>query len=272
MIVLLTAIFAALLAFILGAALGFFREFFKVEEDPLIGVIRAILPGANCGACGFPGCDGYAAAIASGQADISRCSVGGKKTAESLSSVMGTSASIVPVVAVLACQGSQEHAPLKGNYTGLQTCRGAKLSAGGTKLCTWGCLGFGDCTAVCQFGALSMGTDRLPRVDAAKCTGCKLCIAECPQALLREVPHERQGAVVLCSNRNPVKPMILKTCKRGCIKCGICVKNCPETCITLENDIPLVDYAKCSSCGTCVSKCPTKAFKLLQTDVFAVCG
>lgn len=261
-------VFAAILAFILGSTLGFFREFFKVEEDPLIGTIREVLPGANCGACGFPGCDAYATAITSGQAEINKCSVGGKETAEKLSAIMGVKVSMVPVVAVLACQGSQEHAPLKGNYTGIPSCAGAKLSAGGTKLCAWGCLGYGDCTAVCQFNALSMGEKGLPRVDYTKCTGCKLCIAECPQQLLREVPRERQGAAVLCSNRNQIKAMVLKTCKKGCIKCELCVKNCPEKCIAMENGIPLVDYTKCSSCGTCISKCPTKAFVLLQDTVF----
>jgi Na+-translocating ferredoxin:NAD+ oxidoreductase RNF subunit RnfB len=267
-VVLLTAVFAAVLAFVLGSALGFFREFFKVEEDPLAGRVREVLPGANCGACGFPGCDAYAAAIASGQAEINKCSVGGQETAEKLSAVMGVEVSMVPVVAVLACQGSREYAPPKGSYTGIPSCAGAKLSAGGTKLCAWGCLGYGDCTAVCQFGALSMGEEGLPRVDYAKCTGCKLCIAECPQQLLRELPRDRRGTEVLCSNRNPLKAMVLKTCKKGCIKCEICVKNCPEKCIAMENGIPLVDYTKCSSCGTCVSKCPTKAFVLLQDAVF----
>jgi Na+-translocating ferredoxin:NAD+ oxidoreductase RNF subunit RnfB len=217
-IILVTAIFAAVLAFALGLALGFFREFFKVEEDPLKGLVREVLPGANCGACGFPGCDGYAGAAASGQAEPNRCTVGGKAVAEKVAALLGVSAGAVsPVVSVLACQGSREHAPLKGDYRGLATCRGAKLSTGGTKLCVWGCLGFGDCLRVCQFGALSMGEDGLPRVDYDRCTGCKVCVAECPQGLLRTVPKDRQGALALCSNRNPLRAMVKKTCKAGCI-------------------------------------------------------
>jgi Na+-translocating ferredoxin:NAD+ oxidoreductase RNF subunit RnfB len=267
MIILFTALFAAALAFILGIALGFFREFFQVEQDPLIDRIREVLPGANCGACGYPGCDGYAAAMAAGSAETNRCSVGGTETAEKLSALMGVQASIVPAIAVLACQGSKAHTFPKGEYTGLATCRGAKLSAGGTKLCAWGCLGFGDCTGACQFGALTMGDDGLPRVDYEKCTGCKLCIAECPQQLLRDIPRDRRGAWVRCSNRNPLKAMVAKTCKTGCIKCGICVKNCPEVCIVMERGIPVVDYAKCTSCGTCVSKCPRKVFKLIRRDI-----
>jgi RnfABCDGE-type electron transport complex B subunit len=131
-IVLITALFALVLAFVLGLALGFFKKFFAVPEDPLAGQLRECLPGANCGACGFPGCDAYAAAIAAGSAGITNCSVGGPATAEKLSAIMGVSASVVPVVAVLACQGSSVHAPQKGHYTGLQTCRGAKLSSGST--------------------------------------------------------------------------------------------------------------------------------------------
>ncbi|MDR2741985.1 MAG: RnfABCDGE type electron transport complex subunit B, partial [Treponema sp.] len=114
MIIVITAFFALILAFILGLALGFFREFFAVSEDPLKGQVRECLPGANCGACGFPGCDGYAAAVAAGTAEINRCSVGGKATAEKLAALMGGNASVTPLVAVLACQGSKEHAPLKG--------------------------------------------------------------------------------------------------------------------------------------------------------------
>jgi Na+-translocating ferredoxin:NAD+ oxidoreductase RNF subunit RnfB len=266
-IVLITALFALALAFILGTALGFFREFFAVPQDPLAGQIREVLPGANCGACGFPGCDNYAAAIAAGSAGINSCTVGGAAVAEKLSAIMGVSASVVPVVAVLACQGSKTHAPLKGTYTGLQTCRGAKLSAGGTKLCSWGCLGFGDCTLVCQFGALSMGEDGLPKVDYAKCTGCKVCVGECPQGLLRDLPKNQRGALALCSNRNPIKSMVMKTCKIGCIKCELCVKNCPQQCITMQNAVPVVNYALCNSCGTCVTKCPTKVLKILEKDV-----
>ena len=144
--ILITAVFAALLASVLGIALGFFREFFAVEQDPLAGLIREALPGANCGACGFPGCDGYALAAASRQADTGACSVGGQAVAEKIAALLGTNAEAVePAIMVLACQGSKEHAPLKGEYTGIPTCRGAKLSAGGTRLCAWGCLGFGDC-------------------------------------------------------------------------------------------------------------------------------
>jgi Na+-translocating ferredoxin:NAD+ oxidoreductase RNF subunit RnfB len=266
-IVLITAIFALILAFVLGLALGFFEQFFAVESDPLIAQIRAFLPGANCGACGYPGCDGYAAAVASKEAGTSMCSVGGTEAAERISALMGVDAEAVSVVAVLACGGIHGKALLKGNYIGLPSCRGAKISAGGTKLCSWGCMGFGDCVKACKFGALSMGGEGIPEIDYATCVGCKLCMAACPQQLIRDIPKKRTGALPVCSNRNPVKSQVIKTCKAGCIKCELCVKNCPEQCIVMQNGIPLVDYSKCVSCGTCVEKCPTKVMKLIGRDI-----
>ena len=266
-ILITTALFSAALALALGIALGFFKEFFKVETDPLVGTVRAALPGVNCGACGYPGCDGYAAAVASREAEVTRCAPGGKACASALGAIMGVNAQGEDVVAVLACQGSKQHAPLKGEYIGVRTCRGAKISAGGTKLCAWGCMGYGDCVAVCQFNALRMEDDGLPHVDFDKCTGCGKCIAECPQQILQKVSKDRIGSMVVCSNHNPLKAMVMKTCKVGCIKCEICVKNCPEKCISMVNGIPIVDYAKCTSCGVCVAKCPTKVFKMLQYDI-----
>ncbi|MDR2552583.1 MAG: RnfABCDGE type electron transport complex subunit B [Treponema sp.] len=262
MIIWVTAGFAASLALVLGLALGLFRELFKVEENPLISCLREVLPGANCGGCGFPGCDGYAAAVAGGE-DISRCTAGGNAAAEALAAIMGISAgAVVSMVSVRCCLGGNGTAVKRGIYTGLKTCRGAKI-AGGTKLCAWSCIGFGDCVGVCKFGALSMGADGLPAVNWSRCTGCKVCVAECPQGILRVIPKNKKITLALCSNRNPVRSAIRKTCRVGCIKCGICVKQCPEQCITLDNGIPLVDYNKCTACGTCEQKCPTKVMRVL---------
>jgi ferredoxin len=197
--------------------------------------------------------------------------VGGKDTAEKVAALMGTDAGdVIPQVAFLACHGTPDKAPKKGTYTGMQTCRGAKLSTGGTKLCIYGCLGYGDCTAVCQFGALSLGENGLPVIDKSKCTGCKACTVECPQGVLRVIPRDGKGPLANCSNRNVIKANVIKTCKVGCIKCESCVKNCPENAIAMQNGIPVVDYAKCTFCGTCVQKCPTKVFKLMEGAAIAV--
>lgn len=266
-IILSAFLFAALLAFLIGVALGWFESKFKVERDPKIDEVRAVLPGANCGGCGFPGCDGYAEAAGTGRAPTNKCTAGGAATAEAVSKIMGVSAVVEDLVTVLQCQGSREHAAPKGEYVGIQTCRAAKLSTGSVKQCAWGCQGLGDCVQVCKFDALAMGEDGLPHVDYDNCTGCGMCVAECPQKLFTLIPRSRKGSVVLCSNRNVIKANVKKTCAVGCIKCEICVKNCPEKCITMVNGIPVTDYSKCTSCGVCVAKCPTGAYKLIETDV-----
>ncbi|MCL2139934.1 MAG: RnfABCDGE type electron transport complex subunit B [Treponema sp.] len=263
--ILITAVFALLIAFILGAALGFFRDFFAVPQNPMQEQIRSVLPGANCGACGYPGCDAYATAIVSGTAGINSCLPGGASLREKLSEITGkTGEPVQALVSVLACQGSWLHAPQKGVYTGIQSCRGAKIAVGSTKLCIYGCMGFGDCLKACKFDAISLDKEKgLPVVDIKKCTGCRLCINECPQKLLKGIGANLKGAFALCSNVSTEKQGILKTCKTACIKCGICVKTCPLQCIGLINGIPVVDYSKCNSCGSCNEKCPTKVLTIL---------
>lgn len=265
--VLITLGFSCALAFILGTLLGLFRELFRVEKDPLIDAVRGALPGANCGGCGYPGCDGYAEAVASKVAKPNMCTAGGKATAEAVAALVGSNEKAVDLVTVRLCQGKRDLAPNKGEYFGVPNCRAAKLSLGSTKQCAWGCLGFGDCVSVCRFDALKMGPDGLPIVDYSKCTGCGMCKEECPQRLFTVLPRDQKGAIPLCSNRNPVKANVLKNCKIGCIKCEACVRACQQLAITMQNGIPVVDYTKCTSCNACVEKCPTKVFTLLERDV-----
>ena len=265
-----TAACAAAIAFILGILLGFFKEIFAVPVDPLVEEIRAALPGANCGACGFPGCENYALSIVAGNAGITACTVGGPSVAEKLGAITGQSGGAMEqIVAVLACQGSNMHTPRRGIYTGVETCRGAKV-AGGTKLCSFGCIGFGDCVKVCQFDALTFDEEKgLQVIDYKKCTGCKICMTECPVGIIKGVQTKGKGAITLCSNLSPNRQAVAKSCKIACIKCNLCVKNCPKQCIDLSSNIPVVDYAKCDSCGTCVEKCPTKVLKIIERDVLS---
>lgn len=264
-VIISTLIVSAVLALLLGFLLGFFKKFFHVEVDPLVGNIRAELPGANCGACGYPGCDGLAAAIAAGNAAPNSCTVGGAPVAQAVGKLLGVESTAVSQVVVLACQGTKERALLKGVYNGVKNCRAAKSSIGGMKFCQWGCIGFGDCVNVCRFDALHLGEDGIPHVDYTKCTGCGMCANTCPQKILSKTPVDRNGAVPLCSNRNPVKSVILKNCKIGCIKCEKCVKTCPKKAIAMYNGIPQIDYTLCDSCGECIKACPTKVLKLLET-------
>jgi Na+-translocating ferredoxin:NAD+ oxidoreductase RNF subunit RnfB len=262
-IVLMTALLSLAIAFILGLALGFFKEFFAVNEDPLIGQIRAALPGANCGACGFPGCDAYAASIVKSDAGINSCSVGGQAVAEKIAGLVGGSADVKPMMAIMACRGTHGIALLKGEYIGVKSCRAAKISTGSIKHCSWGCQGFGDCTKVCKFGAITMGEDSIPCIDTERCTGCRACANECPQHIIWVIPRDSKGSRPQCSNLNVNKAMVAKNCKHGCIKCELCVKNCPEQCIKMANGIPVVDNTKCTICGACISKCPMKVMTLM---------
>ena len=257
-IILITLIFALALAFALGFALGFFKQIFDVKEDPLIVQIREVLPGANCGACGFPGCDGFAAAIAEKNADITGCPPGGKAVAEQLAALVGGSADIVPKTAVVLCRGTKDKSLERGRYIGVKNCRAVKISACSIKACIWACQGFGDCVEVCKFDAIFMGEDGLPQIDNEKCTGCGVCANECPQNIIKMINKDQKGAMVLCSNQNTIKGQVAKACKAGCIKCEICIKQCPEQCMKMENGIPVVDYSKCTGCRTCAEKCPKK--------------
>jgi Na+-translocating ferredoxin:NAD+ oxidoreductase RNF subunit RnfB len=261
--VLITAVFAAALALVLGVALGIFRKVFHVETDVLVALVRETLPGANCGACGFPGCDGFAVAVAARTADPAKCTVSSAEDTKKRGDLLGVDASSVPKTALLVCRGTKDCAKPQGRYSGVQSCIGAKIATGGTKLCSWGCLGFGDCARVCSFGALGIGDDGLPVVNKDLCTGCGRCIEECPQGLLKLLPRDQRGAIALCANRNVVKPAVRKACSAGCIKCEICVKKCPAAALTMENGIPVTDYGKCTSCGLCVTACPSKVLVLI---------
>ncbi|MCK7508740.1 MAG: 4Fe-4S binding protein [Desulfobacterales bacterium] len=206
--------------------------------------------------------------MAAGAAPVDKCAPGGKSVVEVLAGIMGVTASSRG--AWWPCSAAREprtRPPSRATTWAYPTCRAAKLSAGGTKTCSWGCMGYGDCTAVCKFDALAMGDDGLPHVDYENCTGCGMCVAECPQELFALVPGTARARSSSAQNRAVVKPSVAKACKVGCIKCEICVKNCPEKCITMENGIPVTDYSKCTSCGICVTKCPTKCYKMLEDGV-----
>ncbi len=254
------AIVMGLLGLVFGALLAFASIKFFVKTDERVSLIREILPGANCGGCGFPGCDGYAEGIVVEGAKTNLCAAGGSALAKGIAEIMGVeSEESVPVRAFLRCYGSPENSARNAVYEGIQDCRSAAiLPSGSPNACPFGCMGFGTCVKVCVFGALSI-QDGLATVDPSKCVGCGTCVATCPKQVLALVPRSA-NVQVFCSSRWR-GPDVKRVCKVGCIGCTLCVKTCPENAIAMENNVARIDYKKCTNCGACVAKCPTKIIR-----------
>lgn len=230
-----------------------------VKADEREAAVRSALPGANCGACGFPGCDGYAAAVATGKAPPDACTVGGPTVATRIGEVLGQRVdSAEPGVATLICRGNRDRAPQRFHYEGTYNCRQAALLLGGPKACAYGCIGMAHCVSVCPFSAITMGSDGLPDVDVKRCTGCGKCVKECPKHTLILLPRSKL-VYLACASHDKGKS-VKDVCKVGCIACGLCVKACPVGALTLIQNLPVMDFSKCIDCGICVHKCPTKSF------------
>ncbi len=228
-------------------------KFMHVEEDPRVGQVQACLPGANCGACGYAGCADYAKAIVEG-APVNKCVPGGAAAAQGAAAVMGVDAGATAVVnAVVGCQGANEICKRQYEYEGVSSCRAAHALFAGPYACPYGCLGFGDCEAVCQFDAIHV-TNGLAKVDPAKCTGCGMCKDACPQKIIW-MHSSNDKPVVLCANHEK-GAITNKECSLGCIGCMKCEKSCPEQAIKVNNFVARIDYDKCTGCGTCVEVCP----------------
>ena len=255
--VILCTIVGAVGAIILVAA----AKFMAVEEDPRIEEVSACLAGANCGGCGYAGCADYAKAVVLDGVPCDKCAPGGPKAAAAIAKIMGGEASAVEKKAVVQCQGSSEHCKPAYDYKGIQTCAAAASIAGGPSACAYGCLGLGDCTRACKFDAIHV-INGVAVVDRKKCTGCTACTVTCPRHVIQMKPIAPQPAV-MCSNKDK-GALVNKTCKVGCIACGLCVRNCPNQAIFLKDNVAVIDYTKCNGCGTCVSKCPKKAIQWVE--------
>lgn len=248
------------LGLIFGAGLAYASQKFAVQLDPKVMDIRNALPGANCGACGFPGCDGFAKAVSAGDVPINGCPVGGTECTKKIATIMGIEANEqVKMVARIICNGNTEKCKEKFEYQGIQDCVAASMVAGGSKSCSYGCLGLGTCVRACPFDAIEIVDGRIAKVDPEKCTACGICVKSCPKNVITMVPYE-QEVVIMCNNNDTGKEVRQK-CSVGCIACRICVKACPVEAITVENNLASIDYDKCTNCYACVAKCPTKAIE-----------
>ena len=246
---------------VFGVLLAIASIVFMVHQDERIGLIRAALPGANCGGCGYPGCDGYASGVVNDGAPVNKCSVGGAPVAAKIASIMGVDAGeSIPMRAFLKCKGTCEASPRQLTYDGIKDCRSAATIPGGSpNACPFGCIGLGTCVSVCNFNALSMGDDGLPKVNPDNCVGCGACVAACPKGMLTLIP--KSADVIVACNSHWKGPMVKSVCSAGCIGCTLCTKLCPVQAITMVNDLAVIDQSKCIKCGKCAEKCPAKCIK-----------
>ena len=258
-------VFAIVVVVVLGLAGGVIlvlaSKFMAVYEDPRIAQVTECLAGANCGGCGYAGCADYAKAIVENGAPTFKCAPGGDKTADAINTIMGNATDDRPSLrATVICAGG-ENCGKRFDYQGIQTCAAAASIAGGPSACAYGCLGLGDCTRACKFDAIHV-INGVAVVDRKKCTGCTACTVVCPRHVIQMKPIAPQPAV-MCSNKDK-GALVNKTCKVGCIACGLCVRNCPNQAIFLKDNVAVIDYTKCNGCGTCVSKCPKKAIQWVE--------
>ena len=242
--------------------LYFVAQKFKVEEDPRIDTVESILPGANCGGCGKPGCRGFAeATVKATSLDGLFCPVGGAETMTKVAAALGMEVTVqTPQIAVVRCNGTCDHRQRTSQYDGYKSCAIEHSLYRGETDCTFGCLGCGDCVTACPFDAIHMDENGLPVVSEEKCVACGACVKACPRNIieLRNKGVKGRRVFVCCVNKDKGN-IARKACTAACIGCGKCVKECPFEAITLENNLAYIDFRKCKLCRKCVSACPTHA-------------
>lgn len=244
---------------------------FHVEEDPRIDTVETLLPGANCGACGYPGCRQFAEALVGGQSAPGQCTVSSDAERERVAQFLGVKVGEVNrLVARLACAGGDNVARPQAHYQGLATCQAAAQVAGGGKSCAWGCLGLGDCERVCEFDAITLNRHRLPVVSEDLCTACGDCVEICPKDLFSLHPIDHR-LWVSCNNRE-FGDEILQHCQVACTACGRCALDAANQLIRMQDNLPLVDYLKPHATQTPIERCPTGAIVWLQADGTVIKG
>ncbi|MBQ8305671.1 MAG: RnfABCDGE type electron transport complex subunit B [Blautia sp.] len=249
-----TVLVAAVGLFI-GIFLGVAGKKFEVEVDEKEVAVREALPGNNCGGCGYPGCDGLAAAIAKGEAPVNGCPVGGEPVGKIIAAIMGQEVTeTVRMRAFVRCAGTKERTKELFEYTGVEDCEMMAFVPGGaTKGCSYGCIGFGSCMKACPFDAIHM-YNGVAVVDKDACKACGKCVAKCPRHLIELIPYD-QTPVVHCSSHAKGKG-VTENCTVGCIGCKKCEKNCPAGAITVTDFLAHIDPEKCTHCGACKEVCP----------------
>ena len=259
MTILWSALVLLALAAVFGILLAVLGKKFAVKENEKEKEIRSHLSGANCGACGYAGCDAFAKALAEGKADVNSCSATAASEKKIIGEILGVSVDAAETKIVVACNGGNA-ARDKYEYMGYGNCRSMELLGGGRKVCPWGCLGMGSCTDACPEHAIDVRDGGYAEVDREKCIVCGKCVAACPKKLIKRVPADAK-VYIACSNCLRGGKEVKAMCANGCLGCGLCAKLCPAHAITMTDNLPVIDYSKCTGCGLCASKCPAKCIK-----------
>ena len=257
------------LGLVFGLVLAAASKVFYVETDPRLEQLNECLPGANCGGCGFAGCGAYAEAVLKGEAPVGKCASGGNEAAKAMAAIMGVEAGeVTRKVALVRCSGARTYdaegnltkgAKMKATYEGFHDCLAAsKVGGSGPLSCKFGCLGYGSCTKVCKYGAISV-KNGVAVVDEDLCVGCMACAQVCPRKIITAV-EPSQNVIIAC-NSLAKGAVTNRACTVGCIGCGKCMKNCPSGAITITNNLAQIDSSKCTNCGECAKVCPKGLIK-----------
>lgn len=241
---------------VFGLVLAIAAKIFAVEVDERQEAIIGVLPGANCGGCGYPGCSGYASAIIGEGAAVTRCAAGGAAVAAQIAEIMGIEAgNVTRTVAAIRCSGTAGKVQKKFDYIGIKDCLAASRINGGPNVCADGCLGFGTCIKACQFDAIYI-KDGIAKINHEKCVGCMACSAACPKSLIVGIPYESEVFVPCASTARGAD--VRKFCEAGCIGCKGCEKQCEYDAVAVNNNLSAIDASKCTNCGKCAANCPRK--------------
>ena len=255
--VIIATLLVGTIGLLIAILLTIASEKFSISVDEKEIQIREELPGNNCGGWGYPGCDGLAKAIVSGEAKVNQCPVGGKNVADAIAKIMGVeSEATIRMRAFVRCGGTCKNATIQYLYYGVKDCNNAAIvPGGGDKQCSHGCMGYGSCVQICEYNAISI-IDGVAVVDPDLCQACGKCLKICPNNVISLIPYQKQ-AYVKCNSKEPAL-RARKNCSVSCIGCGLCARNCPNNAIIIENSLARIDYTKCTNCGICMEKCPRK--------------
>lgn len=254
--IIIPIIIVGIIGLVLGIGLAVASVLLSVPVDEKVTKIREALPGANCGACGYSGCDGYAEAVAAGEAEANRCVPGGADTAALVAEIAGVAAGdFVAKRAYVLCRGTCEVTNPKYDYRGLNSCAAAAMLFGGPGSCSFGCIGMGDCVSACTYGAIRV-VNGVASVDPALCGGCGQCSNVCPKNIIDILPTGAEY-LVFCSNKDK-GALTRKACSVGCIGCKLCEKKCPVGAVSVSDNLARIDTDKCIGCGECSAVCPQK--------------